>query len=89
MINEQTKELIALGASVAAHCQPCLKYHYSKARELGISADEIALAIAIGHQVLSGARKAISDLHKQLSSAGNFSEDSSCCGGSTDSSSCC
>ena len=26
-MDERTKELIAIGASVGAHCQPCLTYH--------------------------------------------------------------
>jgi len=33
-MDEKTKELIAIGASVGAHCQPCLAWH-EKARELG------------------------------------------------------
>ena len=88
-MNEQTKELIALGASVAAHCQPCLKYHYAKARELGLSAEDIQEAIALGHQVESGARKAMSDFEKELSAA-TVSESEPCCGGeSSEKSSCC
>ena len=35
-MEEKTKELIAIGASVGAHCQPCLSYHVNKAKELGI-----------------------------------------------------
>ena len=88
-MNEQTKELIALGASVAAHCQPCLKYHYAKARELGLSAEDIKTAIATGHQVESGARKAMSDFEAELNAA-TGSESESCCGGdSSEKSSCC
>jgi AhpD family alkylhydroperoxidase len=36
-MDEKVKELIAIGASVSAHCQPCLTYHVGKARELGVS----------------------------------------------------
>ncbi len=32
-MKEQIKELIAVGASIAGHCQPCLAYHVTKARE--------------------------------------------------------
>jgi AhpD family alkylhydroperoxidase len=35
-MDERTRELIAIGASVGAHCQPCLTYHVEKARELGM-----------------------------------------------------
>ena len=86
----ETKELIAIAASVAAHCQPCLKYHYAKAKELNIPGEEIEEAIATGHQVESGARKAMVDLEKQLHGAATNSEEESCCGGdSSESSSCC
>ncbi len=65
-MNTNTKELIAIGASIAAHCQPCPKYHYAKAKELGISQEEIQEAIGVGHQVESGARKAMMDLETTL-----------------------
>jgi len=54
-MDERTKELIAIGASVGAHCQPCLTYHVEKARELGIDDEEIRQAIETGHMVEKGA----------------------------------
>lgn len=47
----RTKELIAIGASVGAHCQPCLSWHVEKARELGIDDETIRVAIETGHMV--------------------------------------
>ena len=32
-MDTQTKELIAIGASVTANCVPCLRYHLKMARE--------------------------------------------------------
>lgn len=58
-MDERTKELIAIGASVGAHCQPCLTYHVEKARELGIDEDEIRSAIETGHMVEKGAMSAM------------------------------
>ena len=29
----RTRELIAIGASITANCQPCLQYHVSRAIE--------------------------------------------------------
>lgn len=55
----RTKELIAIGASVGAHCQPCLTYHVEKARELGIDDNEIRTAIETGHMVEKGAMSAM------------------------------
>jgi len=53
-MDEKTKELIAIGASIGAHCQPCLTYHVSKAKELCIDADLIRSAMDIGHMVEKG-----------------------------------
>ena len=58
-MDERTKELIAIGASVGAHCQPCLTYHVEKARELGIDDEEIRVAIETGHMVEKGAMSAM------------------------------
>jgi AhpD family alkylhydroperoxidase len=58
-MDEQTKELIAIGASVGAHCQPCLTYHVEKARELGIDDEQIRVAIETGHMVEKGAMSAM------------------------------
>jgi len=53
--NSRIKELVAVGASITANCQPCLQYHTGKALELGASVGEIAAAIATGQQVRQGA----------------------------------
>jgi len=58
-MDERTKELIAIGASVGAHCQPCLTYHVEKARELGIAEEDIHAAIEAGHMVEKGAMSAM------------------------------
>lgn len=58
-MDERTKELIAIGASVGAHCQPCLTWHVQKAQELGISDEEIKAAIEMGHMVEKGSMSAM------------------------------
>lgn len=58
-MDERTKELIAIGASVGAHCQPCLAWHVEKARELGIDDETIRAAIETGHLVEKGAMSAM------------------------------
>ena len=58
-MDEKTKELIAIGASVGAHCQPCLTWHVDKARELGIEEELIREAIETGHMVEKGAMSAM------------------------------
>ena len=36
-VTEEIKELIALGAAIGASCEPDFKFHYDKARKLGLS----------------------------------------------------
>lgn len=89
-MDERTKELIAIGASVGAHCQPCLTYHVEKARELGINDEEIRSAIETGHMVEKGAMSAmrkfsanILDTASSTTDCKNFADNTppkACCG---------
>lgn len=58
-MDDKTKELIAIGASVAGHCQPCLTHHLDQAKRLNVSADEIKEAVAVGRMVEKGAMAAM------------------------------
>ncbi len=54
-LDNRTRELIAIGASLTANCQPCLQFHVTKAIESGADEQEIAEAIEIGKMVRKGA----------------------------------
>ena len=47
-LDRQTARLIAVGASVAANCQPCLETVVAKARQEEIKEKDIVEAIEIG-----------------------------------------
>ncbi|MFA5572577.1 MAG: carboxymuconolactone decarboxylase family protein [Candidatus Bathyarchaeia archaeon] len=47
-LSEKTKELIAVGISVAIRCQPCIQNHVSAAVKMGNSQAEILEAISVG-----------------------------------------
>lgn len=64
-MDEKIKELIAIGASITGHCQPCLKYHIEQALKLGVSAEEINIAISVGKIVEKGALKAMDNFAKE------------------------
>ncbi len=64
-MTEAIKELVAIGASVGAHCQPCLEYHLQAAIEIGISEADIRAAIAVGHAVEKGAMSAMKKFSSQ------------------------
>jgi len=67
MIDIKVKELIAIGASVSANCQPCVKYHVGKAREMKIDETEIQQAVEVGQMVREGAAGQTDELLEELS----------------------
>ena len=54
-MEDHIKELVAIGASVACNCHPCIKYHKEKAVKLGIQPEQIQDAIEVGKMVRQGA----------------------------------
>ena len=54
-LNEKLRELVAVGASITANCQPCLRSHVEKALGAGATPDEVAGAIEVGNRVRKGA----------------------------------
>ncbi|KAF0215945.1 MAG: hypothetical protein FD174_3955 [Geobacteraceae bacterium] len=54
-LNDRIRELIAVGASITANCQPCLQIHVEKAIKAGADPQEVAVAIEIGNRVRKGA----------------------------------
>jgi AhpD family alkylhydroperoxidase len=68
-LDTRTTELIAIGASVTANCQPCLQYHVGKAREQGIENQDIQDAITIGKMVRRGAAAGLDTLALTLASS--------------------
>ncbi len=54
-LDNRIKELIAVGASITANCQPCLQYHVSEAQNSGADQQEIMEAIELGKMVRRGA----------------------------------
>lgn len=54
-MNDKIRELIAIGASITANCQPCLQSHVEKALSCGADHREVTSAIEIGHRVRKGA----------------------------------
>ena len=79
-MDQQTKELVAMGASAALNCRPCMEYHLRLCRDAGASPAAIAQAVETGLQVGRGAatktREFASDL---LSTAELTTGAGSCC----------
>ena len=65
-LENRIKELIAIGASITANCQPCLEYHVGKAMTYGSHESEIMEAIEIGKMVRKGAASKMDKLVLKL-----------------------
>ena len=65
-MDNQMKELVAMGASAAANCHPCMDHHLAKCDELGIDRDDVAAAVTVGLMVNRGAENAIRKKAREL-----------------------
>ncbi len=65
-MDEQIKELVAIGAAAAANCHPCMDYHLAKCDELGIERAEVAAAVKVGLMVNRGAENRIRKKAREL-----------------------
>jgi len=45
------RELVALGAALAANCVPCVNHHVPKAREAGLTDVELAEVLALADRI--------------------------------------
>ena len=59
---ESVAELVAIGAAIASNCEPCFKFHYDKARKLGVSREDMARAVTTAQNVKDSPAKAMLDL---------------------------
>jgi AhpD family alkylhydroperoxidase len=59
-------ELVAIGAALAANCEPCFKHHYDNARKLGISLDDMISAVNTAHAVKQTPARAMLELADRL-----------------------
>ncbi len=66
VLEERTRELVALGASVAANCLPCFKYHFRKLNELEVTASEMEEAVNIARKVKENPPRHMEELADKL-----------------------
>jgi AhpD family alkylhydroperoxidase len=65
-MNDRIRELIAVGASITANCQPCLQIHVEKALKSGADQQEVSVAIEIGNRVRKGAAAKMEEFSSNL-----------------------
>ncbi len=63
---DRDRELLAIGTSIGAGCQPCTQYHVRAAQEAGLPADEVRRAIEGGLAVRIAGGNAVADVGRRL-----------------------
>lgn len=62
IFSDQVRELVAIGASIAANCEPCLKYHVIEAGKLGVAVEDMRMAVNMALAVKESPAKSIRSL---------------------------
>jgi AhpD family alkylhydroperoxidase len=87
LYTDAVDELVAVAAAVASNCEPCLRHHVGRARELGVADADIVRAVQTARAVKAAparnvARLAADLLHEgaPLSEPAPPTDASPCCG---------
>jgi len=62
MYTESVAELVAIGAAIASNCEPCFRFHYDQARKLGVSREDMALAVKTAQMVKDTPARSVLEL---------------------------
>ncbi len=79
-LNQKEKELAAVGASIAAGCQPCTTHHFEAARKAGATETEIRGAVDDALSVRRNSTKVMANLAEELLGSASGA-DAACCDG--------
>lgn len=67
IFTQAVAELVAIGAAIGSNCEPCFKYHYDKARKLGVSNDDMLQAVTMAQGVKEAPARSVLELaHRYL-----------------------
>lgn len=81
-LTPRERELVAIGASLASNCVPCITYHIAKARKLGLSEAEIDEAVALADKVRQVPARAVLDAAQRAQPAEEADDRGCGCDGS-------
>lgn len=66
LYTDAVAELVAIGAAIAANCEPCFKYHFQQARKLGVSREDMMRAVETAQCVKETPAKAMLQLARRF-----------------------
>jgi AhpD family alkylhydroperoxidase len=78
-------ELVAIGAAIAANCEPCFKYHTAQAKIHGVSPRDMARAVAMAQAVKEAPARSILGLAERTLGCSVLPQDAGAPGAGT----CC
>lgn len=79
-LNPIERELVAIGASIASNCVPCVAYHMAKARKLGLSDARIMEAVELADKVRQVPARAVLEAAQRGAPATDANEAAGGCG---------
>jgi len=62
LFTDAVAELVAIGAAIASNCEPCFKFHYDKARKLGVWREDMLRAVTTAQNVKDAPAKSMLEL---------------------------
>jgi AhpD family alkylhydroperoxidase len=62
LFTDAVRELVAIGAAIGSNCEPCFKHHYNEARKLGVSKEDMRLAVKMAKMVKDTPARSILEL---------------------------
>jgi AhpD family alkylhydroperoxidase len=84
IFTDAVRELVAIGAAIGSNCEPCFKYHYNEARKLGVSKDDMRLAVEMAQAVKDSPAQSILQLAEKYLREQPAKAAACCCGSATD-----
>lgn len=89
LYTEAVAELVAIGASIAANCEPCFKFHFATARKLGVSHEDMLLAVNTAQSVKDAPARSVLNLARRILGATGVDTSDSGAAGCAPGSGCC
>ncbi len=89
LFTDAVAELVAIAAAIAANCDPCFKFHYDRARKLGVSRDDMWAAVKLAQNVKDAPARAMLDLAERYLRQGASPAAASAEAAATKSGGCC
>jgi AhpD family alkylhydroperoxidase len=80
VLEPRVRELVAIGAAIAANCEPCFRHHFAEARKLGCTREEMAQAVGVAQAVKDSPAAAILELAEKYLKEEPAAETASACG---------